>query len=117
MNPGTVFQVSGRDNHPRIILSRPYNGRVLTCNLTDASKCPESPCFCNVADHEWITKESGIPFRYLTTLPYAGFEPAKQAGHIRVSEIPFPVAKLRVICEAILVSTSVSEMFKQYLRQ
>jgi hypothetical protein len=80
MIPGTVFQLAGSDNHPRIILSSPLDGRFLVCNLTDAQKCPESPCFCNPTDHEWITKESGIPFRYLVILPCAAFEPARQSG-------------------------------------
>jgi hypothetical protein len=116
MKPGTVFQVTGKNNHPRIVLSNPRNGRFLTCNLTDSNKCPESPCFCNRADHEWITKDSGIALRYLTTLPCDGFEPAVHSGAIRVSEIPFPPAKLKIICEAILVSTSIAEMHKGYLR-
>jgi hypothetical protein len=117
MKPGIVFQVIGRNNHPRIILSNPLDGRFLTCNLKDAEKCPESPCFCNPSDHEFIIKESGVPLRYLTTLPCAAFEPARQSGQIRVSDIPFPQAKLRMICEAILRETFISEKFKQFLRQ
>jgi hypothetical protein len=116
MKPGRVFQVVGKGNHPRIILSHPLLGRFLSCNLTDADKCPESPCFCGHSDHEWITKESSIPFKYLTTLPCLGFESAKKCGAIRVSDIPFPKDKLNVICMAILTATSVSEIFKQYLR-
>jgi hypothetical protein len=116
MKPGTVFQVVGTGNHPRIILSDPYKDRFLVCNLTDSQKCPRSPCLCFPSDHEWITKESGIPFEYLTTLPCSGWEPAKQSGAIRISEFPFPQAKLKVICDAILSATGVSENFKQYLR-
>jgi hypothetical protein len=116
MNPGTVFQLTGTGNHPRIVLSKPLNGRILTCNLTDARKCPESPCFCNPSDHEWITKESGVPFEYLTTLPCSGIEPAKERGAIRISTMPFPEAKLKIICEAILSRSSISEFYKQYLR-
>jgi hypothetical protein len=117
MKPGTVFQITGKNNHPRIILSNVYNGRFLICNLTDANKCPHSPCYFRPPDHEWITKESGIPFQYLATLPASGFEPAKQSGEIRVSTMPFPEAKLKIICEAILSSTSVAEYFKDYLKR
>jgi len=116
MKPGTVFQITGRGNHPRIVLSHPLEGRVLTCNLTDVKKCPQSPCFCDPSDHEWITKESGIPLEYLTTLPCSGFDPAIQSGQIRISETPFPEHKLRLICEAIVIRTSVAEFFKKYLR-
>jgi hypothetical protein len=102
MIPGTVFQVTGTGNHLRIVLSHPLEGRVLTCNLTDAQKCPRSPCRCDPSNHEWITKPSGIPFEYLVTLPCSGFEPAIQRGAIRVSETPFPQSKLIIICQAIL---------------
>jgi hypothetical protein len=116
MKPGTVYQVTGKNNHPRIILSNPLDGRFLTCNLTDAKKCRDSPCFCNPSDHAYITKESGIPLRYLTILPCAAFKPAKESGQIRVSEIPFPESKLKMICDAILASIAISEFYKKYLR-
>jgi hypothetical protein len=116
MNPGTVFHLTGRGNHLRIILSPPLEGRVLTCNLTDAEKCPRSLFYCDPSDHEWIAKRSGIPFEWLVTLPCSGFELAIKNGGIRISEMPFPPTKLIIICTAILETTSISESFKKYLR-
>ena len=116
MNPGGVFQLTGDDNHFRIVLSAPQNGRVLVCNWSDRDKWPDSPCLIDERDHEWVTKPSAIPFRFLTTVPYAGFATAMAAGGIRVSTFPITDGKLLDICQAILAATSVPEKLKRYLR-
>jgi hypothetical protein len=118
MTPGTVFQLNGDGNHIRIVIS-PHKGNppfVLVCNLSDRNKHPDSPCFFDVTDHDWITKPSAIPVRKLDALPVAGFEPAIKFGQIRVSLNPISPTKLQEICSNLLASTAVSEKWKWYLR-
>lgn len=67
MKRGLVFQLAGRAYHLHIVVSDPLDDRVLVCNLTDKKNCPDSPCFFRVGDHPWITKESGIAIRFLST--------------------------------------------------
>ena len=116
MKPGTVFQLVGSENHPRIILSNPSRGYVLVCNLSDRRKWPESPCLIDLGEHEWVTKDSAVPFHYLTTLPFDKFPVALRDNRIRISAVPFPEIRVTQIIAAILASDAVSERFKAFLK-
>ena len=115
MKLGLVFQLVGQDYHIHIVISEPLRNRVLVCNLTDKNKCPDSPCFFNVGDHEWITKESGVAIRFLYTLPCSGYGLAIKSSDVRFSKNLFPIKKVEMIRTGLMEMISVSEAWKEYL--
>ena len=46
--------------HPRIVISNPVNGKVLTVNFTDYSKHPLSTCVVEKPEHSCLYKKSCV---------------------------------------------------------
>jgi len=113
---GTVFQLKGKGNHLRIVISGVKGGRVLVVSVTDKENCPDSPCKISIGEHPQITISSVIYYWWTRELDAAKID-AELATQVSVRKLEdcSPALLARII-EGAKKADDLKARFLNYLK-